>query len=139
MSALALSQSVVPNNTSTFPKEATIQHLFMASLLSLTPINVKILPELGKTYPLEGVATSTAIQGEIDFYIRNCDFSWGIELLVEGRGVGEHVHRFGPDGKYWRLGTVSRSYYHRSSARNGKSCSDERSEENDSIFRIRQF
>jgi hypothetical protein len=102
MSSMTLSQSIVPG-TASFPKEATIQHLFMKSLLSLTKINVKILPELGRTYPIDGIETSTAIPGAIDFYLRNCNFAWGIELLVEGRGVGEHVRRFGEDGKYSRL------------------------------------
>jgi hypothetical protein len=105
MSALVLSQSLVPD-TSTFPKEAIIQHLFMESLLSLTKFNVKILPELGRTYPTEEeeiTASAAIVPGEIDFYLRNDNFSWGIEVSVEGRGVGEHVRRFGRDGKYSRL------------------------------------
>ena len=43
------------------------------------------------------------IPGEIDFYL-NSDLSWGIELLVQGRGISEHIDRFGPHGKYSALG-----------------------------------
>ena len=33
----------------------------------------------------------------------NGDLMWGIELLKQGAGIGEHIARFGPDGKYKML------------------------------------
>jgi hypothetical protein len=78
-----------------FPKEATFQHLFMNCLLVLTPPTVKILPELSKSY-----RDLQPILGEIDFYLANRNINWGIELLIQGRHVGEHVKRFGPGGQY---------------------------------------
>jgi hypothetical protein len=35
----------------------------------------------------------------IDFYI-NGGLRWGVELVRDGRDIGEHARRFGTDGKY---------------------------------------
>jgi hypothetical protein len=44
------------------------------------------------------------IAGEIDFYL-NGSLRWGIELLVNGSSIGEHLSRFSePHGKYLPLG-----------------------------------
>ena len=47
------------------------------------------------------------INGEIDFYI-NGNLRWGIELLVSGRGIGEHLSRFTAiGGKYAPLNVAA--------------------------------
>lgn len=43
--------------------------------------------------------TGRTIKGEIDFFV-NGNLMWGIELLKQGTGVGEHIARFGRNGKY---------------------------------------
>ncbi|KAI3641438.1 hypothetical protein MIR68_000568 [Amoeboaphelidium protococcarum] len=84
-----------------FPKEAVFQHLFMEGLALHTPPHCSICPELSKIFPPNyNIDSQQVIAGEIDFYL-NGSLRWGIELLVNGDGVGEHLIRFSPpDGKY---------------------------------------
>ena len=98
MSSTVLKNSTLPGD---FPKEAVFQHLFMEGLASQTPPHCCICPELSKIFPLDTNLTSQqAITGEIDFYL-NGSLRWGIELLVNGDGTGEHLCRFSPpNGKY---------------------------------------
>ena len=76
----------------------------MEGLVSFTPPNCSICPELSKIFP--GPSNSNPqqkIAGEIDFYL-NSSLRWGIELLVNGDGIGEHISRFThPNGKYVSL------------------------------------
>ena len=84
-----------------FPKEAVFQHLFYSALVLSTPARCSILPELSKSFPPAHV-----VPGEIDFYLDG-DLKWGVELLIHGDRIGgEHLHRFGPQGKYALLGAV---------------------------------
>jgi hypothetical protein len=80
-----------------FPKEAVFQHLFMSALISCTPPSVAIHPELSQPF-----GSNEKIPGEIDFYIDG-DLCWGIELLVKGDRISEHMDRFGLDGTYAKL------------------------------------
>jgi hypothetical protein len=97
MSLNTLTNSVVYSTD--FPKEAVFQHLFMQGLALLTPPSWNICPELSKIFPSDGIAPGV-ISGEIDFYI-NSTLRWGIELLVNGSRISEHLSRFGlPNGKY---------------------------------------
>jgi len=102
-----ISASILKKSTTQgdFPKEAVFQHLFMEGLAAFTPPDCCICPELSKIFP-SGIINSNSqqtIPGEIDFYL-NGDLRWGIELLVNGDGIGEHISRFTvPDGKYVAL------------------------------------
>ncbi|KAJ3002261.1 UNVERIFIED_CONTAM: hypothetical protein HDU68_006361, partial [Siphonaria sp. JEL0065] len=98
MSGTVLDNSVVDG----FPKEATFQHLLMEGLAKLTPPVCSICPELSKIFP-DTQQTGGNISGEVDFYL-NGSLRWGVELLVLGRGVTEHIDRFGSNGKYFKLG-----------------------------------
>jgi hypothetical protein len=90
-----LMSTVGPND---FPKEAVFQQQFMSGLAKSLPPSCHICPESSKSF-----LTDRKIPGEIDFYI-NGNLGWGIELLVKGRGVGEHIARFAsPNGKYYGL------------------------------------
>jgi hypothetical protein len=44
---------------------------------------------------------SGSVSGEIDFYL-NGKLRWGIELLVGGDGIGEHLSRFRQLGSTFR-------------------------------------
>ena len=99
MSATALRQSVV--RPSDKPKEAVYQHLFMQAMHACSPASIMICPELSRVFPDES-SDDGIITGELDFYL-NGSLRWGIELLVGGVGVGEHIHRFADDGKYAKL------------------------------------
>ena len=99
----SMSATTLQNSTrlGDFPKEAVFQHLFMEGLASFTPPNCSICPELSKIFPGPSNSnTQQTIAGEIDFYL-NSSLRWGIELLVKGGGIGEHISRFTPpNGKY---------------------------------------
>lgn len=102
LSSSLLAQSVVPNS-SDFPKEATFQHLFLTSLAAHTTADTSICPELSRRYPSVLLSNrADTINGEIDFYL-NGSLRWGIELLISGRNVTEHIDRFGRAGKYHPL------------------------------------
>jgi hypothetical protein len=77
----------------------------MEGLARYTKPDCCICPELSKIFPTD-ITNSNAqqtIAGEIDFYL-NSSLRWGIELLVNGDGIGEHISRFTPpDGKYVAL------------------------------------
>jgi hypothetical protein len=98
MSSTVLKNSSLPGD---FPKEAVFQHLFMEGLALHTPPHCSICPELSKIFPSDTYVNSQqATSGEIDFYL-NGSLRWGIELLVNGDGIGEHLSRFSPPyGKY---------------------------------------
>ncbi|KAJ1555483.1 hypothetical protein HK096_002497 [Nowakowskiella sp. JEL0078] len=96
MSASLLLMSTVPG--AKFSKEATFQHLTMRGLAENTTPNCAICPELSKIYPDSNVPGGS-IKGEIDFYL-NGKLRWGIELLLNGSGIGEHLQRFSKKGKY---------------------------------------
>jgi len=101
-----MSSTVLKNSTfqGDFPKEAVFQHLFIEGLALYTPPECSICPELSKIFPPDNNPNSRqAIAGEIDFYL-NGSLRWGIELLVNGEGIGEHLDRFSPpNGKYVAL------------------------------------
>lgn len=100
MSSLVFEKSIA--NEEDFPKEAVFQHEFMAGLHASLPPRCGICPELSRTFPDENKAQQI-IGGEIDFFV-NGDLRWGIELLVNGRGINEHLHRFEQvKGKYAAL------------------------------------
>lgn len=85
-----------------FPKEATFQHMFMSGLASNTTFNSYICPELSKVFPLSEGETVKRISGEIDFFIDG-DLRWGVELLIQGSDISEHINRFEVNGKYAAL------------------------------------
>jgi hypothetical protein len=101
MSASILSRSTPPNSDE-FPKEAIFQQLFVSGLAAETPPYVCICPELGCRFPDQTDSSSSSIAGEIDFYIV-CDIRWGIELLVGGEKIFEHLARCSSKGKYAAL------------------------------------
>jgi hypothetical protein len=98
MSASVLQQSVV--DATNFPKEATFQHQFMEGLALNTHPGCSICPELSRVFSDGDQALR--IEGEIDFYLDG-DLRWGLELLVNGDKIGEHMARFAPGGKYAAL------------------------------------
>jgi hypothetical protein len=100
MSSIVLEKSVVSSED--FPKEAVFQQEFFAGLQASLPPQCSICPELSKTFA-DVHSRQTTISGEIDFFI-NGDLRWGIELLVNGGKIGEHMERFSqPNGKYSAL------------------------------------
>jgi hypothetical protein len=83
-----------------FPSESVFQHEFMAALAAVLPPSCYICPELSRVFPNNGMTEDETINGKIDFYI-NGDLRWGIELLVNGDRITEHLNRFSdPSGKY---------------------------------------
>jgi len=103
MSATALLQSVADDTDK--PKEAVYQHLFMQAMHACSPPSVVVCPELSRVFPSGddcGADVGAVIPGELDFYL-NGGLRWGIELLVGGRGIGEHMSRFAAGGKYAKL------------------------------------
>jgi hypothetical protein len=97
------SSSVLRNSTiDKFPKETVFQHLLMNGLVKCTSITTSICPELSQVFPTDESAVQETIQGEIDFFL-NGELRWGIELLVHGREIKEHISRFSESGKYYQL------------------------------------
>jgi hypothetical protein len=98
MSASVLQQAGKTN----FPKEAVFQHEFHYGLIRATASATYVCSELSHVF-----GSKKNITGEIDFYV-NLHGGWGIELLVQSRGMEEHVSRFDPTttpaSKYVRLG-----------------------------------
>ncbi|RKP16848.1 hypothetical protein ROZALSC1DRAFT_24826 [Rozella allomycis CSF55] len=90
MSASFLKQSTP--STDDFPKEAVFQQLMIQGFAKNTTHDCSICPDLSKHFP-------PFENGEIDFYL-NGSLRWGIELLIKGSGIGEHLERFTPRGKY---------------------------------------
>jgi hypothetical protein len=73
----------------------------MTGLAACLPPKCHICPELSKVFPNDQIGGGK-IEGEIDFYV-NGELRWGIELLVLGDKISEHMSRFGPKGKYFPL------------------------------------
>lgn len=92
MSAMSLKSST--SSPDDFPKETTFQHLFALGLLRNTAFNTAICSELSRS-----LATNTKVKGEIDFLVDG-DHMWGVEFVRCGDKIGEHISRFGPNGKY---------------------------------------
>lgn len=110
MSAHLVRQGYLVGDTM-LPKEALFQHLLMTTMTKNSDRCVTIIPELSASVPfLDDPNPPRKIAGEVDFLLLrdNPDdppsFKWGIELLVEGRGVTEHISRFDKGGKYAPLG-----------------------------------
>lgn len=100
MSASVLAQSTIGKNS--FPEEATFQHQFMEGLALHTHPSCVICPELSRVFPASPRQHDQRINGEIEFYM-NGSLRWGVELLVNGDKIGEHMARFAADGKYAAL------------------------------------
>jgi hypothetical protein len=101
MSSTNLMKSVI--SADFFPNETVFQHEFYAALCSLLPPSCFICPELSHVFPNDENGNCEKIAGEIDFYL-NGDLRWGIELMIKGDGVSEHMSRFAANGKYSPLG-----------------------------------
>ena len=101
-----------------FPKEAIFQNLMMQGMAVSTPASCLIYSELSNVLS-DAEEASAAIKGEIDFYL-NGKLRWGVELLVQGREVGEHIERFSPQGKYYPLGVLDYAVVDFRSSVNGK-------------------
>jgi hypothetical protein len=100
MSANSLKLST--GSTDDFPKEAVLRHQFMAGLLASLPIECYVCPELSKDFS-QGNHLNELTEGEMDLYV-NGNLRWGIQLLVNGDGISQHVSRFAePHGKYIKL------------------------------------
>jgi len=77
-----------------FPKETTWQHLFMQGMQENLTSHVTVCPEFSGSF-----LGTPKIDGEVDFYV-NGNLKWGLELLVLGHGIKEHLNRFAPGGAY---------------------------------------
>jgi hypothetical protein len=131
MSASTLNMSVV--DIKDFPKEAVFQHQFMAGLLASLPIDCYVCPELSKDFP-DGKNESQKIEGEIDFYV-NGSLRWGIELLVNGDQISEHISRFSePYGKYAKLRPKDYIVVDFRSSKHGKPTNIKQMEKRMSVF-----
>ena len=106
LSIMSMSSSLLRASTITggLPKEAVFQHLFMTALAANTEIGTYICPELSQIFPMVGEDNEELdrIKGEIDFFVDG-ELRWGIELLVHGRKITEHISRFQEGGKYAQL------------------------------------
>lgn len=106
LSIMSMSSSLLRASTITgaLPKEAVFQHLFMTALAANTKIGTYICPELSQIFPVVGEDNEelARIQGEVDFFVDG-KLRWGIELLVHGRKITEHISRFKEGGKYAQL------------------------------------
>jgi len=84
-----------------FPKEATFQHLFNEAMSQLLPLDNAIIPELNTlvTNPPSG----PDVTGALDFFV-NGKLKWCVELLRNGKGIGEHIGRVDVNnGKYRKV------------------------------------
>jgi hypothetical protein len=98
MSSTNLAKSV--KSSDYFPKDAVFQHEFYAALSSILPPSYFICPELSHVFPEEQqIDNHENIAGKVDFYI-NGKVRWGIELLIQGDAISEHVNRFAAEGNY---------------------------------------
>jgi hypothetical protein len=116
--AMSASLLAKADSSNGLPNEATFQHLFFTCLASNTRGDCQITAELSKTLSsthagkqfLMPCSTTVfdrfvgqQIPGRIDFFI-NGDLLWGLELLVQGRDIGEHLSRFDAGQPYSKLG-----------------------------------
>jgi hypothetical protein len=100
MSSSMLIRSTVPRD---FPKEAALQIMFWSGLAKYTPPQWEICSELSKAFPdQKNDMIRSPISAEIDLFLYG-NFRWGIELLIKGDRIGEHMSRFQPSGKYYEL------------------------------------
>ena len=100
MSAVTLASGVPP--TGTFPKESAFQHELHKALAESLPPTFSVVSDLSRTsgpYDEE--------DGELDFYVNN-NLKYGIEVLVQGDKIGEHIDRFTPGGMYENIPTNDR-------------------------------
>ena len=81
-----------------FPVEHVFQAFMLKSFIQLTAGDVRVVPELSESFSGE----PKRIPGRVDLYL-NGNLRWGVELLVCGRQVEEHLDRFGQTGKYAAL------------------------------------
>ena len=98
-----------------FPKEAAFQQLMNEAMASNLPARHVIIPEYNTKAFDSQDPSADAVTGELDFYV-NGDKQWCIEMLREGKGIGEHLQRFkitrdryGNKGKYRKVQT--KEYY----------------------------
>jgi hypothetical protein len=69
------------------PKEAVFQHLFMERWPYVQSSHSIVFPSKTNSNPQQTIA------GEIAFYL-NGSLRWGIEIVVQGDCMGEHISRF---------------------------------------------
>jgi hypothetical protein len=85
-------------NGDDLPKEAAFQHLYNEAMSELLPLDNFIIPELNTL--VRNPTNGPGVTGEVDFYV-NGRLKWCIELLRNGKGIGEHTTRCDPNnGKY---------------------------------------
>lgn len=73
---------------------------FFAALSQHTLLTSKICPEVSQLFSFEAEdLAAEKVNGELHFYL-NGALHWGVELLVDGSGAGEHIARFENGGKY---------------------------------------
>jgi hypothetical protein len=119
-----------------FPKEAGFQQHFLFGLCwNLKPSTV-VTSELSNIFPhisQTELTESNKIEGSLDFYI-NSDLRWGIELLVGGDKITEHIDRFAKKGKYDRLECKDYIVIDFRSSKDGKPTNITRHEKRVSVF-----
>jgi hypothetical protein len=99
ISARRLNDAQVNGNG--LPKEAAFQHLFNEAMSQLLPLDNFIIPELNTL--VRNPPNGPDVTGELDFYV-NGRLKWGIELLRDGKGIGEHIGSFDEySGKYRKV------------------------------------
>ena len=74
----------------------------LLQIFSVVCSHLHFFPELSRVFPDSPRQLDQRIDGEIDFYL-NGSLRWGIELLVNGDRISEHIARFAVDGKYAAL------------------------------------
>ena len=95
-----LVDSVVPGS---FPTEIVFQIALVNAFRLNTPFDWQVVPELSRIFPDLLKPTADRIRGRIDFFIHGPGVRWGVEVLVNGDGLGEHIARFENGGKYHTL------------------------------------
>eukprot|EP01105_Mastigella_eilhardi_P009899 TRINITY_DN2321_c1_g2_i2.p1 TRINITY_DN2321_c1_g2~~TRINITY_DN2321_c1_g2_i2.p1 ORF type:complete len:710 (-),score=125.01 TRINITY_DN2321_c1_g2_i2:185-2224(-) len=88
-----LQESLGRSVTHDTPSERTWQMEFYAAVTSLIPKSLCISPDVGRMFGTPGM---------LDFYI-NSSLRWGVEVLVNGCGLGSHEFRFEEDGLYHHI------------------------------------
>ncbi|KAK1933872.1 hypothetical protein P3T76_011632 [Phytophthora citrophthora] len=116
-----------------FPEESTFQHQLMAGIAAVTEPTCSICPELSKTFPSSGQQSSRRIKGEVDFYLDG-GLQWGIELLVNGKGITKHMDRFTPGGKCYELKASDYAVFDFRCNKSGKVTNVQRKDKRVSVF-----
>jgi hypothetical protein len=91
MTSASIRASTVPGK---FPAEAAFQGHFLNRFIALTPRGCHTVPELNQVFSDK----YEKIDGRIDLYI-NSHLCWGIELLIKGTRLMEHLLRFEKNGR----------------------------------------